>query len=89
MHHALVVEDANVGLLLEEKVINVNDCRLSSTRRINEVKTCVDLPVKEARQLKLWLCFDSAPVDLWHHTRLKHGGLDAKTVTAQAKIISS
>jgi hypothetical protein len=70
------VEDANVGPLLEEKVINVDDCRLPSTRRVNEVKACVDLPVKEAPQLKLELCFD-----LWHHTRLKHG-LDAKTVTA-------
>jgi hypothetical protein len=53
MHHALVVEDVNVGPCLEEKVINVDNCRLSSTRRINKVKMCVDLPVKEAPQLKL------------------------------------
>jgi hypothetical protein len=51
MHHVLVVEDVNVGPLLEEKAINVDDCRLSSTRRINKVKTCADLPVKKAPQL--------------------------------------
>jgi hypothetical protein len=47
MHHVLV------SPLLEEKAINLNDCRLSSTRRINKVKMHFNLLVKEAPQLKL------------------------------------
>jgi hypothetical protein len=84
----LVVKDANVGLLLDKKAINVNDCRRHSTSDINKVEMCVNLPVKEAPQLKRQLGFDCGPTHCPHLTRVQRG-LDANTVTAQAKIRGS
>jgi hypothetical protein len=53
MHHALVVEDMSVSLLLEKKAVNVdNHLMLSSAGRINKVKMC-----------QCHLLFDYVPVN--------------------------
>lgn len=58
MHHALVIEDVCVGLLLEKKAVNVdNHLMLRGAGRLNKIKMCMGLAVKEAPQLKQQLCF--------------------------------
>ena len=81
IYHTLVMEDVNVSLFLEKKKGgNVdNHLLVSSTGRIDRVKMCLDLPVKEASQLKC------VPGNRQHHTRLQNG-VDAGTVAAAVKI---
>ena len=84
---ALVMEDASVRLLLKEKAVDADNHRMQSgAGRFNKVKMSLDLPAKEATQLKRQLLFCCAPVDRWQQTRLQ-SGVDAVMVAAAAATI--
>jgi hypothetical protein len=74
-HHALVMEDTNVGLLLEEKAVNVDSHPgLCGRGRIDKIKMSVDLTVRDPPQLKM-----STPFSLASNSPLASSQIEEST----------